>query len=120
VWTVNTKRLAKQFAADIAADLDHLDACIRQYRVERGLELSGAIADEKPEPRDVFAEVHDGRDMFCPGKLQLAVGVVHQCPQVTVTAGRTDLSAARERDRAPSAARPGESPGGGGRPPWKR
>ena len=40
-------------------DLDHLDFCIGQYRVERGRELSRAIADEEPEPRDVFAEVHD-------------------------------------------------------------
>ena len=40
-------------------DLDHLDARIRQHRVERGRELSGPIADEEPEPRDVFAEVHD-------------------------------------------------------------
>ena len=31
-------------------DLDHLDACIRQDRVERCRELSGPIADEEPEP----------------------------------------------------------------------
>jgi hypothetical protein len=40
-------------------DLDHLDARIGQYGVERGRELSGPIADEEPEPCDVFAEVHD-------------------------------------------------------------
>jgi pimeloyl-ACP methyl ester carboxylesterase len=39
--------------------LDHLDARVRQYRVERGRELSSAVADEEPEPGDVFAEVHD-------------------------------------------------------------
>ena len=31
-------------------DLDHLDTGIGQYRVERGRELAGAIADEEPEP----------------------------------------------------------------------
>ena len=31
-------------------DLDHLDARIRQHRVERRRELTGAIADEEPEP----------------------------------------------------------------------
>ncbi len=40
-------------------DLDHLDARIGQHRVERVRELSGAVADEEPEPRDVFAELHD-------------------------------------------------------------
>jgi hypothetical protein len=39
-------------------DLDDLDAHIGQNRVERGRKLSGAIADEELEPRDVFAEVH--------------------------------------------------------------
>jgi hypothetical protein len=39
-------------------DLDHLDARIREHRVERGRELSRAIADEEPESRDVLAEVH--------------------------------------------------------------
>jgi hypothetical protein len=32
-------------------DLDHLDACIGQHRVERSRELTGPIADEEPEPR---------------------------------------------------------------------
>src|SRR4051794_6323764 len=36
-------------------DLDHVDAGIRQYRVERGCEMSGSIADEEPEPPDVLA-----------------------------------------------------------------
>ena len=40
-------------------DLHHFDARIGQHRVERGRELSGAIANEEPEPGDVFAEVHD-------------------------------------------------------------
>jgi hypothetical protein len=40
-------------------DLDHLDPRVRQDRVERGRELSGSIADEEPEPGDVFAEVRD-------------------------------------------------------------
>ena len=40
-------------------DLDHLDTGIGQNRVERGRELSGAVADEEPEPPDVLAEVHD-------------------------------------------------------------
>ena len=40
-------------------DFDHLDARICRYRVEGGRELSGAIADEEPEPCGTFAEVHD-------------------------------------------------------------
>jgi hypothetical protein len=36
-------------------DLDHLDARVRQDRVERRRELTGAVADEEPEPGDVFA-----------------------------------------------------------------
>jgi hypothetical protein len=39
-------------------DLDHLDTCIGRHRVERGRELSGAVADEEPELAGVFAEVH--------------------------------------------------------------
>ena len=38
-------------------DLDHLDACIRQDRVERRCELPGPIADEEPEPGGVVVEV---------------------------------------------------------------
>jgi hypothetical protein len=40
-------------------DLDYLNTCIGQHRVERGRELSGPIADEEPEPGDMVAEVHD-------------------------------------------------------------
>ena len=40
-------------------DLDHLDTRIGQHRVERGSELSGAIADEEPELGGVVAEIHD-------------------------------------------------------------
>jgi hypothetical protein len=40
-------------------DLDHFDTCVRQNCVERGRELASSIADEEPEPRDVFAEVYD-------------------------------------------------------------
>jgi hypothetical protein len=40
-------------------DLDHLDARIGQYRVERGRELSGPVAGEEPDRPDVLAEVHD-------------------------------------------------------------
>ncbi len=40
-------------------DLDHFDARVRQDCVERGRELSGPIADEEPEPRALFVEVHD-------------------------------------------------------------
>ena len=40
-------------------DLDHLDPCVRQDRIERGRELSGPIAYEEPKPGDVVAEVHD-------------------------------------------------------------
>ena len=40
-------------------DLDRLDACIGQHRVERCRELSGPVADEESEAGDVFAEVHD-------------------------------------------------------------
>ena len=31
-------------------DLDHLDARVRQDRVERGRELAGPVADEEPKP----------------------------------------------------------------------
>src|SRR6476620_3433213 len=40
-------------------DLDHLDAGVRQDRVERRRELAGAIADEEPETGGMAAEVHD-------------------------------------------------------------
>ena len=40
-------------------DLDHLDPRIGQHRVERGRELSRAIADQESEPRNVFVEVND-------------------------------------------------------------
>jgi hypothetical protein len=40
-------------------DLDHLDACIGQDRVKRCRELSGAIADEEPDPGGAVTEVHD-------------------------------------------------------------
>jgi hypothetical protein len=40
-------------------DLDNLDARIRKHRVERTCVLSGPITDEEPEPRYLFAEVHD-------------------------------------------------------------
>jgi hypothetical protein len=40
-------------------DFDHFDARVRQDCVERGRELSGPIADEEPEPRALFVEVHD-------------------------------------------------------------
>ena len=40
-------------------DLDHLDARIRQHRVERVCELSGPIANQEPEPLGAIAEVHD-------------------------------------------------------------
>jgi hypothetical protein len=39
-------------------DLDHLDARILEHRVERRRELTGPIADEEPESRGAFAEVH--------------------------------------------------------------
>jgi hypothetical protein len=39
-------------------DLDHLDAHVRQDRVERTRELTGPIADEEPEPCGTIAEVH--------------------------------------------------------------
>jgi hypothetical protein len=39
-------------------DLDHLDARVRQHRVERRAELTGPIADEEPEPGNTLAEVH--------------------------------------------------------------
>ena len=40
-------------------DFEHLDARIGQYRVERGRELSGPVADEEPAPLGALAEVHD-------------------------------------------------------------
>src|SRR3954447_2706958 len=40
-------------------DLDHLDARIREHRVERACVLPGPITDEEPEPRYLFAQVHD-------------------------------------------------------------
>jgi hypothetical protein len=39
-------------------DLDDLDAHIRRDRVERGCELSRAIANQEPELRGTLAEVH--------------------------------------------------------------
>jgi hypothetical protein len=48
-------------------DLDDLDTRIRQHRVKRVCELPGAVADEEPEPRDVFAELHDQiAGLLCP------------------------------------------------------
>ncbi len=38
-------------------DLEHLDTGIGQHRVKRARELPLAIADEKPEPADVIAEI---------------------------------------------------------------
>ena len=38
-------------------DLDHLNACIGQHRVERRGELSGSIADQEPELGGVVAYV---------------------------------------------------------------
>jgi hypothetical protein len=59
VRTVNTNRSATQFRPRTPRlDLDDLDARIGEHRVERGRELSGAVADEEPELRDVFAEFH--------------------------------------------------------------
>ena len=40
-------------------DLDYLDARVRQDRVERRRELTGAVADEEPEQGGTFAEIHD-------------------------------------------------------------
>jgi hypothetical protein len=40
-------------------DLDHLDARIREHGVERGRELSGAVADQESELGGALAEVHD-------------------------------------------------------------
>jgi hypothetical protein len=40
-------------------DLDHLDTGVCQDRVERRRELTGAIADEEPEPGGAVAEVRD-------------------------------------------------------------
>ena len=39
-------------------DLDHLDARVRQDRVERGREPPGAVANEEPEPGGALAEIH--------------------------------------------------------------
>jgi hypothetical protein len=39
-------------------DLDHLDARVRQDRVELCRELTGPVADEEPESGGAFAEVH--------------------------------------------------------------
>jgi hypothetical protein len=40
-------------------NLDHLDARVRQDRVERCRELTGPVADEEPKPSDMLAEIHD-------------------------------------------------------------
>jgi hypothetical protein len=58
VRTVNTKRSAKQFARGHRGGI--LTTSIpasRHDRVERRRELTGPVADEEPEPADVFAEV---------------------------------------------------------------
>jgi hypothetical protein len=59
VRKVNTRRSAKQFARGHRGGiLTTGDARIREHRVERGRELSRAVADEEPETVDVVAEVH--------------------------------------------------------------
>ena len=55
---VNTRRSAKQFARGAQRDLHHLDARVRQHRVERRRELTGPIADEEPKSGGTVAEVH--------------------------------------------------------------
>ena len=55
---VSTKRSANSSPADRGRDLDHFDARTGQHGVERGRELSRAIANQEPEQGDVFAEVH--------------------------------------------------------------
>ncbi|MCU1648960.1 MAG: hypothetical protein JWQ60_109 [Pseudonocardia sp.] len=55
---VSTRRSAKQFALGQRGGIYHCEASIRQHCLERGRELSRAIADEQPEPREVFGEVH--------------------------------------------------------------
>jgi hypothetical protein len=37
---------------------ERLDTGIDQYRVERRRDLTGPIANEEPEPADVFAEIY--------------------------------------------------------------
>ena len=59
VRTVNTKRFGEAVRAwTPRRDLDHLDARVRQDRVERGRELAGPVADEEPKPGGVVAEIH--------------------------------------------------------------
>src|SRR5690349_12163754 len=60
VRAVNTNRSAKQFARGhrggiLATSMPR----VCQDRVERRRELSGAIADQEPEPRGMVAQVHD-------------------------------------------------------------
>ncbi len=45
-------------ARALGRDLDYLDTGIVQHGVERVRELSGAVADQKPELADVSAELH--------------------------------------------------------------
>jgi hypothetical protein len=59
VRTVSTRRSAKQFARGPRGGiLTASTPRIGQDRVERGRELSSAIADEEPELRGALAEVH--------------------------------------------------------------
>ena len=39
-------------------NLDHLDAYLDENSVERGGELAGPVADEKPELGDAITEIH--------------------------------------------------------------
>ena len=65
-------------------DLDHLDACVGQHRVERGGELSGPIADQEPEPLDVLAEVHDEVAGFLGGPGSVGMSGYAQDVQIAV------------------------------------
>ena len=60
VRAVRTKRSARQFARGQRGGFltTSIPAAASQHRVERGRELSRAIADEEPETVDGFAEVH--------------------------------------------------------------
>ena len=55
-------------------DLDHLDARIREHRVERAGVLPGPIADEEPKPRCLIAEVHDE----LPPRIKVQVSISEQ------------------------------------------
>ncbi len=83
-------------ARALGRDLDHLDTGIVQRGVERVRELSGAVADQQPEPRRpledaLTAKVNGGWRRGCskaaPGLLELGEDDEFVVGSIVVTVG---------------------------------